>query len=145
MVAFNDGEVEREVMTLEAPGPGGFVGGVTKYGHVIKLRIADGVFVFQIVQDLFERHYSGGLEVALVTKSAAEEGMSKDALTRGHLFHRDAITHFCPFDEFIRDEVPAFSFVVFPLESGFFLLSIVKGRDQEAGGVAHVRAGGVMG
>ena len=128
--AFNNGEIEGEMMALHAPAPGIVPAGFAENGDVIQLGIADrSLALLKIAQDIVEAHDGGGLEVTALAEGAAEQGLSEQPLGGGHFLEREAFA-----DE--RHEIPILAFRVIQAEGG------LGGLFGGQGGEEILRCGG---
>src|SRR5438105_1581165 len=106
------------MMALDAPAPW-VRPRFAKHREVIKLGIAHGGFVFQVIKDLFEAHDDGGFRKPLMTQSAAEQSFGQSALRRAHLTQRQALARF-------GNKMPIETLIILEFINGFGALLVRK-------------------
>ena len=102
------GEVEREMVALHAPAPGGVRTGFAEDGEGVILRIAEGragLVLFELCQDFLHAHDGDGFFVAAAAQPACQQRLREEALWLRHFLHRQPFA--CA-----RNEVPVLPFLV---------------------------------
>src|SRR5207249_6974681 len=88
LVALGEQEIQRQMMTLDAPAPGAVRPGFAENRHEIKLRIAGRTFaLLEVAKDLFQAHDGRGLQIAAMTQSGAQERVSEVLLLGSHFLN----------------------------------------------------------
>ena len=121
-LAALEGDVERQVMPLDAPTPGLRVRRLVEDREVIAVGIAN-VPAFALIEDLLEVHDAERLADAVVAQHGAEQAVGEPALGRGEV----PVRHALPLP---RDEVPVEPFLVIEREGRPGSLTFVE-RHQE--------------
>ena len=81
-LAVGDGDVDREVVALEAPAPGAAGFGGAEDGDVVFLRVAEDRVVFADGEELLKAHDGGGAEESLGAEGGSEEAEGEGLLGR---------------------------------------------------------------
>ncbi len=141
-LAGDDGEVERYVVSLEAPAPVAVLAWFTEERHVVAERIphrreAVGAGRFlEPAQYGLQAHDGGRLAVAPAAERGAEQGVEQVMLVGTHVQHRK------PFS-LLRDEVPVDAFGGVEVEHDGRALLVAQGGEQVVRRRGH-RVGGLV-
>lgn len=134
--ALDDGDIDREVVSLHAPAPG--VGGArrTEDGQIVEGWITDWTAaLLEVTEDLFEAHDGRGLHEAAMAESAGQEGDGEVVGGGAEFFEGETLA-------FAGDEVPVFAFWVGEVELGFGLLLAGEDGEELLGGAGHLQGWG---
>ena len=168
-LAVDDGELDSDVMSAGAPGPGGVAGGIAEDGEVVTVgitqEVADEVLDgLPLAQGDLMIDYLPGLLGGALAESAGHQAQGGVALGLGHVPERQSVAH--PqlagerFDSgeaiavgLVRDgerdfavgqEAPLIALVAPEFVGGGPALGVVERVEESQGGIAH-RAGGGRG
>src|SRR6478735_3718067 len=85
-----DGEIDREMMALDAPAPWVVLPWFSEDSDKIFLRIAADRIVFDLGQDLFQAHDGGCLDQTFLAESTCQQGHCQRTLFRTEIAERNA-------------------------------------------------------
>lgn len=128
--AVDDGVVEGEVMSLEAPTPGASGGGFTEYGGEIGFWVAEFGAFFDFSEEGFESDDGIDLGQAWIAEGGLEEVANEGGLFFGECLERNSVS-------LGRDEVPVFSFFWGEGKTCLFRIGFVKRGEEGVGGASH--------
>ena len=136
--ARNEGEVERQVMPFDAPGPGRRGLRRAKNGHVVLVGIAEEPAEgLQLAQDFLQLHHVGGFRVTDARERGFHELVPGCSCRRRHVLERQAGAS-------ARHVVPVHPLVLAEREHGRLALARLERRDEGRGRARHARAGSVL-
>ena len=136
--AVGDREVQRQVMALDPPAPGGVGPGCAEEREEVELRIAvEPPAVFELPQHALELHHRRGRQVAALTEAGAEQVVRPHALLFGHVADGQPVAG----EHLGGDEVEPLPFVGRQLERRLGTLGRRQAVEKPVCGRGHVRRG----